>query len=167
MKYEVISKNQLKRLYYKFRLFPIRILKRNMPFSTVLGIRIDQHVFGRPRSGSWSLVRGRVSSKWKKKISVRTETNRNKICFAFVSVCFVKPKKNIFRLVSVFRTYNETTETNRTVSKRTETIQNFLKNIYIKNIIRFCWSLYCYFYNCTVQYITVTIFRNLSVRDSN
>jgi hypothetical protein len=51
-----------------------------------------------------------------KLISVRTETNRNKICFEFVSVCFVKPKTTHFRFVSVFRTYIETTETNRTVS---------------------------------------------------
>ncbi len=87
----------------------------------------------------------------KKQFSVRTETNRNKICFAFVSVCFVKPKKNFFRFVSVFRTFIETTETKRTVSKRTETIRNFMKNTLIKDIIRFCWSLYCYFYNCTVQ----------------
>ena len=43
-------------------------------------------------------------------------SNRNKICFAFVSVCFVKQKTKIFRFVSVFRTYIETTETNRTVS---------------------------------------------------
>jgi hypothetical protein len=60
----------------------------------------------------------------KNKISVRTETNRNKICFAFVSVCFVKPKKTNFRFVSVFRTLIETTETNRTISKRTETMTN-------------------------------------------
>ncbi len=38
----------------------------------------------------------------KKIFSVRTETNRNKICFAFVSVCFVKPKKNFFRLFWCF-----------------------------------------------------------------
>jgi hypothetical protein len=45
----------------------------------------------------------------------------------------VKPKQTIlvcfglFRFVSVFRTYIETTETNRTVLKQTETTQNFLK----------------------------------------
>jgi hypothetical protein len=38
----------------------------------------------------------------KKNISVRTETNRNKICFPFVSVCFVKPKKAIFGLFRCF-----------------------------------------------------------------
>ena len=62
-----------------------------------------------------------------KKISVRTESNRNKICFAFVSVCFVKQKTKIFRFVSVFRTYIETTETNRTVSKQTETNQKYFQ----------------------------------------
>jgi hypothetical protein len=34
--------------------------------------------------------------------SVPTETNRNKICFGFVSVCFVKPKINNFRLFRCF-----------------------------------------------------------------
>ncbi len=38
----------------------------------------------------------------KKKFSVRTETNRNKICFAFVSVCFVKPKIFFFGLFRCF-----------------------------------------------------------------
>jgi hypothetical protein len=54
-------------------------------------------------------------------------TNRKEICFGCVSVCFVKPKTKIFglfRFVSVFRTYIETTETNRTVSNQTETTRN-------------------------------------------
>jgi hypothetical protein len=38
----------------------------------------------------------------KKNFSVRTETNRNKICFAFVSVCFVKPKIFFFGLFRCF-----------------------------------------------------------------
>ncbi len=38
----------------------------------------------------------------KNKFSVRTETNRNKICFAFVSVCFVKPNKFFFGLFRFF-----------------------------------------------------------------
>jgi hypothetical protein len=38
----------------------------------------------------------------KKKFSVQTETNRNKIFFAFVSVCFVKPKKHFFGLFRCF-----------------------------------------------------------------
>ena len=136
------------------------------------------------RKKGWSVRRRRMKRvrvgcprNEKNNFSVRTETNRNKICFAFVSVCFVKPKTFLFRFVSVFRTCIETTETNRTVSKRTETILNFLKNTWIfsllqftitiqsnqKDIIRFCWSLYCYFYNCTLQYINVNIFRNLSL----
>ncbi len=41
----------------------------------------------------------RVSSKWKKNIF---GSNRNKICFAFVSVCFVKPPKKIFGLFRCF-----------------------------------------------------------------
>ena len=42
----------------------------------------------------------------------------------------MKPKNNnfgLFRFVSVFRTYIETTETNRIVSKRTEITRNCLK----------------------------------------
>jgi hypothetical protein len=35
---------------------------------------------------------------------------------------------SLFRFFSVFRTYIKTTETNRTVSKQTETTLNFLKN---------------------------------------
>ena len=54
----------------------------------------------------------------------QTETRSVSRLFRFVSW---NQKKN-FRFVSVFRTFIETTETNRTVSKRTETIQNFLKN---------------------------------------
>ncbi len=70
----------------------------------------------------------RVSSKWKKKIF---GSNRNKPKQHLFRVCFglFRETKNIlFRFVSVFRIFIETTETNRTVSKRTETIQNFLKN---------------------------------------
>jgi hypothetical protein len=48
----------------------------------------------------------------------------------YVSVCFVKPKTidfDLFRFVSVFRTYFETTETNRIVSKQTKPNRNNLK----------------------------------------
>ncbi len=57
--------------------------------------------------------------------SIRTETNRNSICFSCFSVCFAKPKNIFFGLCwfdSVFRTCIETTETNRTLSKQTEKI---------------------------------------------
>ncbi len=54
-------------------------------------------------------------------------SNRNKPKQDLFRVCFglfcETPKKN-FRFVSVFRTCIETAETNRTVSKRTETIRN-------------------------------------------
>ena len=120
---------------------------------------------------------GRVSSKQTK---INFGSNRNKPKQDLFRVCFGlfrETKTFLFRFVSVFRTCIETTETNRTVSKRTETILNFLKNTWIfsllqftitiqsnqKDIIKFCWSLYCYFYNCTVQYINVNIFRNLSL----
>jgi hypothetical protein len=55
--------------------------------------------------------------------SVQTETNRNSICFGCFSVCFAKPKKKFFGLFRCFghRTGIETTETNRTFSKQTET----------------------------------------------
>jgi hypothetical protein len=78
----------------------------------------------------------------RKKNTVRTKTNRNKICFGCVSVCFVKPNTKIFGLfqfVSVFRTYIETTETNRTVSNQTETTLNFLS---LSNC--FGWSSVCF-----------------------
>jgi hypothetical protein len=71
----------------------------------------------------------RVSSKWKKK---NFGSNRNKPKQDLFRVCFGlfrETQKNFFRFVSVFRTYIETTETNRTVSKRTETIRNVLKNL--------------------------------------
>ncbi len=50
--------------------------------------------------------------------SVRTETNRNSICFSCLLVCFfAKPKIfffNLFQFLSMFRTGIETTKTNRT-----------------------------------------------------
>ncbi len=53
------------------------------------------------------------------KISVRNETNRHKICFGCVSVCFVKPKQ----------------------PKQTETVQNFPKNTKICSLSNcFGWS---------------------------
>ncbi len=67
----------------------------------------------------------RVSSKWKIKFF---GSNRNKPKQDLFRVCFGlfrETKKKNFRFVSVFRTLIETTETNRTVSKRTETVRNF------------------------------------------
>jgi hypothetical protein len=76
----------------------------------------------------------RVSSKWKKYIF---GSNRNKPKQDLFRVCFGlfrETKKHFFRFVSVFRTFIETTETNKTVSKRTETIRNFLKYALLKKI---------------------------------
>ncbi len=90
-----------------------------------------------------------LTSKQTKKISVRTETNRNKICFGFVSVCFMKPKtKNfrLFRFVSVFRTYIKTTETNRTVSKQTETNRKNPKFSESMLSIKLFWLGFCLFW---------------------
>ncbi len=44
----------------------------------------------------------RVSSKWKKNNFGSNRNKQNKICFAFVSVCFVKPKKIFFGLFRCF-----------------------------------------------------------------
>jgi hypothetical protein len=72
----------------------------------------------------------RVSSKQTNFFSVRTEINRNSICFGSFSVCFAKPITNffgLFRFVAVFRTCFETTETNGSVSKQTEKKKNLKK----------------------------------------
>jgi hypothetical protein len=55
-------------------------------------------------------------------------------------VCF-----RLFQLVSVFRTYIETTETNRTVSKQTETTLSFLKNTKKKLSIKLFLLVFCLF----------------------
>ncbi len=89
-------------------------------------------------------------------------SKRNKICFGFVSVCFVKPKtKNfgLFRFVSVFRTYIETTETNRTVSKQTETTLNFLKKYQNMLSLKLFRLVFCLF-----RYRTETTETNVSFR---
>ncbi len=55
-------------------------------------------------------------------------SNRNKPKQDLFRVCFGlfrETKRKFFRFISVFRTLIETTETNRTVSKGTETIRNF------------------------------------------
>ncbi len=87
----------------------------------------------------------RVSSKRKKKkFLVRTETNRNKICFGCVSVCFVKPKTKIFGLLRCYKPISKQpkqTELFWIKPKQTETTLNFLKNtkiLSLSNIFR--WS---------------------------
>jgi hypothetical protein len=84
----------------------------------------------------------------KKIFSVRTETNRNKICFGCVSVCFVKPKTKIFGLFRCFEPISKQpkqTELFRIKPKKTETTQNFLKNTKICSLSNsFGWSSVCY-----------------------
>jgi hypothetical protein len=70
-------------------------------------------------------------------------SNRNKPkqdLFRVFFGLFRETKKRNFWFVSVFRTHIETTETNRTVSKRTETIRNFLKNTQICSLSKFSWK---------------------------
>ncbi len=87
----------------------------------------------------------RVSSKQTKNISVRTETNQNKICFGL----FHETKNfGLFWFISVFRTFIETINTNRTVSKQTETNQNnptFSEKYQICSLSNcFSWSSVCF-----------------------
>ncbi len=69
------------------------------------------------------------------------ETNKKKFRF--------DPKQteqDLFWFVSVFRTYIETTETNRTVLKQTKTTQKFLKNTKICSLSNcFGWLVFCLF----------------------
>jgi hypothetical protein len=80
--------------------------------------------------------------------SVRTETNRNKICFGCVSVCFVKPKTKIFGLFRCFEPISKQpkqTELFRIKPKQTETSLNFLKNAKIWSLSNlFGWSSVCF-----------------------
>ncbi len=57
----------------------------------------------------------------------------------------MKPKVKIFRFVSVFRTYIETTKTNRTVSKQAETTLYFLKKYPNMLSIKLFRLLFCLF----------------------
>ncbi len=78
-----------------------------------------------------------MSSKQSNFFSVRTEANRNSICFGCFSVCFAKAKNIFFRFVSVFRTSIETTETNRIFSKQTETnLKNLQKTFSIGGVLK-------------------------------
>ncbi len=63
----------------------------------------------------------------KKNFDFRTETNQNKISFAFVSVCFVKPKTKYFALFRCFKPISKQpkqTELFRNKPKQTETNRN-------------------------------------------
>jgi hypothetical protein len=79
-------------------------------------------------------------------------SNRNKPKQDLFRVCFGlfrETKEKFFRFVSVFLTYIETTETNRTVSKRTETIGTFLKNNLFSCFILVCLILWNWYHNET------------------
>ncbi len=71
----------------------------------------------------------------KENFSVRTETNRNKICFAFVSVCFMKPKTKFFGLFRCFEPLSKQ-------PKQTELFRNELKQsgIFWKYLIIFSYK---------------------------
>jgi hypothetical protein len=94
------------------------------------------------------LAEPRVSSKkTEKNFSVRTETNWNKICFGYVSVCSLKPKTKKFGFASFclgVSTYIETTERtklfqkNRNNPKFSEKKQNMLSN----NLFRLVFCLF-------------------------
>jgi hypothetical protein len=58
---------------------------------------------------------------------------------------FRETKNKQFRFVSVFRTYIETTETNKTVSKQTETTLNFLKKPKYALYQTVFWLVFCLF----------------------
>ncbi len=86
----------------------------------------------------------------KKNFSVRTETNRNKICFAFVSVRFVKPKIFLFRLFRCFEPVSKQ-------PKQTEQFRNEPKQsgIFWK-ISTFCkvwWRLPLFLFILSFSYI--------------
>jgi hypothetical protein len=89
-------------------------------------------------SGPPPITPGRVSSKETK---INFGSNRNKICFAFVSVCFVKPKTKNFGLFWCFEPILKQLKqtdcfvTNRNKPNKTGRSQNFLKNTQYKMYI--------------------------------
>ncbi len=79
-----------------------------------------------------------MSSKQSNFFSVRTETNRNPICFGCFSVCFAKPKNIFFGLfwfVGVSDRYQNNrnkhnfVKTNRKISKKTFYIRGVLETV--------------------------------------
>ncbi len=80
-----------------------------------------------------------------RKFSVRTETNRNKICCGCVSVCFVKPKTKNFGMFWCLDLYwnnwkkQNCFETNRNNPKFSEKYQNMLS-------IKLFWMVFCLFW---------------------
>jgi hypothetical protein len=79
----------------------------------------------------------RVSSKQTK---INFGSNRNKISFAFVSVCFVKPKNKNFGLFRCFEPISKQpkqTELFRNKPKQTETTLNFVET-YSCDCLKIC-----------------------------
>ncbi len=82
-------------------------------------------------------------TRWRMKILSNSttqiqKTNRNKICFAFVSVCFVKPKRKKFGLFRCFKHISKQpkqTDLFRNKPKQTETTLNFWKNFQIYSLL--------------------------------
>ncbi len=73
----------------------------------------------------------------------RFEPKQDLFRLCFCLFCEAENKK--IQFVSVFRTFIKTTETNRTVSKQTETTLNFLKNTQICSLSNcFGWSPVCF-----------------------
>jgi hypothetical protein len=100
-------------------------------------------ILSNKKNGKYGNGSTRMSSKQTKK---NFGSNRNKPkqdLFQLFFGLFCETKSKNFRFVSVFRTYIETTETNRNVSKQTKTTLNFLKNTKICSLSNcFCWSLF-------------------------
>jgi hypothetical protein len=86
-----------------------------------------------------------VSSKQTK---INFGSNRNKICFAFVSVCFMKPKTKNFGLFQCFKPISKQPKQTDLFSnkpKQTETTLNFLKNTQIYSLLNcLCGSSVCF-----------------------
>jgi hypothetical protein len=68
----------------------------------------------------------------------QTKTRSVLLVFRFVS----QKNFSLFRFVSMFRTYIETTKTNRTVSKQNRSNPKFMKICYLLNC--FGWSSVCF-----------------------
>jgi hypothetical protein len=127
---------------YKHKKEEIKQLRRKLDDTSDEG-RESRDEFINTGKNSYTNTR-RVSSKKEKKFDSNRK-NRNKICFGFCFGLFRETKTKKVRFVSVFRTYIETTETNRTVSKQTEITINFLKNTKIRSLSNcFGWSSVCF-----------------------
>jgi hypothetical protein len=73
-----------------------------------------------------------VSSKQSNFFSVRTETNRNPICFGCFSVCFVKPKNIFFGLFRCFGSVSKQPKQTQLCRNKPKNIQ---KTFYIRGVL--------------------------------